>query len=105
MSRPANVRGFGSPFVKQKKKSGSKKLGLDHLDYESSNHRANDLRNAEELRFLRIQLSIAEREGKYSRARKLRRAINQHLEIGLYIRNSWCYGCNNVLHNCQCKDN
>jgi hypothetical protein len=103
--RPSGLRPWGSPFVKQKRKAGSQKLGLGHLDYESDNHRKNDQDNVEALHNLRVQLSIAEREGKYSKARKIRRAINHHLEIGIYLRNSWCYGCDNVLHNCHCKVN
>lgn len=84
---------------------GGKKLGLD-LDRigEDDNHAQRLADNTEDLRILRNQLSQAEREGKYSKSKKLRRAINEHLEVELYIRHSWCGGCKNVLHNCRCKE-
>ena len=101
--RPSGLRS-PNPFVRPKKKSGSQKLGLDTEKIETSyNHNARQKENLETLRFLRSELDWAERNGRYSKARKLRRLINQELEVGLYLTHSWCYGCNNVLHNCQCE--
>lgn len=100
--KPAGLRS-PNPFIRPKKKSGSQKLGLNHDDVDVSyNHRQADEDNRKALTSLRLQLIQAEGEGKYSKARKLRRAINKELEQGLYLTHSWCYGCQNVLHNCQC---
>lgn len=102
--RPASLRSTASPFMKRKDKGGSKKLELDydHLE-ESHNHRlASDL-NLAALTRLRRELREAEAMGAYSKAKKLRREINKQLEQGLYIQGTWCPGCNNYLHRCQCK--
>jgi hypothetical protein len=102
-SRPASIRSRQNPFVKAKKKAGSKKLGLDLEKIpESTNLREQILENAEELRWLRIEMVRAENDGRRSAAKKLRRQINQELEAQLYLHSSWCLGCNNVAHNCQC---
>lgn len=102
--RPASVRSTSSPFVKAKKKSGSKKLGLDmERITPPDQHLPTDAENNDALRNLRLQLIEAERGGKYSKAKKLRRAINQRLEVGLYLTHSWCQTCQNVLHNCTCR--
>jgi len=83
---------------------GGKKLGLD-LDRiaSSMNHRQRLAEVQETLHYLRLELCRAEREGRYSKAKKIRRAINGELEVELYLRHSWCGGCKNVLHNCICK--
>lgn len=103
--RPAGFRS-PNPFIQPKKKSGSQKLGLDLENLEpSNNHNQGLLDIGRMLHFLRRELVIAEVNGKYSKAKKLRRAINQQLEAELYIRHSWCGGCQNVLHNCICRTN
>jgi hypothetical protein len=103
MSRPASIRSSSSPFVRQKRKAGSQKLGLDMEKIDISyNHREADRENNLNLTYLRLELIAAERDGRYSKAKKLRRTINQALEQGLYLTHSWCQGCNNVLHNCNC---
>lgn len=104
MTRPAGLRSQGSPFVRQKKKGGGQKLGLDlERIVPSYNHKQREVDNLEALQFLRDELQLAETEGRYAKARKIRRLINQELEVNLYLRRSWCYGCDNVLHNCQCQ--
>ena len=86
--------------------NGGKKLGFNYDQMEpSNNHRQNDLDNGRDLQFYQGELIKAEREGRYSKARKLRRLINQCLEVNLYLRSSWCGGCMNYLHNCKCKGN
>lgn len=102
-TRPASLRPTGSPFTKQKRKAGSKKLGLDmeKIDF-SYSHKARMEENLDAQRLLRRQLQQAEAEGKYSKAKKLRRQINYYQEEGLYLTHSFCGGCLNVLHNCHC---
>jgi hypothetical protein len=79
-------------------------LGLDLDKLETSyNHNQRLQQVQDNLRFLRDELSQAEREGRWAKARKARRYINQELEVELWLRSSWCYGCLNVLHNCNCK--
>ena len=104
--RPASVRPTGSPFVKQKRKAGSKKLGLDmdRID-DSYNHKARIAENQDDMTHLRLQLISAEAHDRYSAAKRIRRELNRLLEESLYLTHSWCLGCNNVLHNCQCKAN
>ena len=103
MSRPAGLRSTSSPFRRERRKAGSQKLGLDMDRIELSNaHRTRMNENIDSLRFLRLQLSTAEQMGRYSKAKKLRREINQLLEEGLYLTHSFCGGCLNVLHNCHC---
>lgn len=105
MSQPAGLRSSSSPFVRQKRKSGGKKLGLDMTGIEPSyNHKERDASNHRILTRLRLELIQAEREGKHSKAKKVRRAINHMLEEGIYLTHSFCLGCNNVLHNCQCQN-
>jgi hypothetical protein len=101
--RPASIRSNSSPFVQQKRKAGSQKLGIDmeKIDF-SFNHKARDEENRDCLLTLRLQLQTAEQMGRYSKARKIRREINQLLEEGLYLTHSFCGGCLNVLHNCKC---
>lgn len=100
MTKPASLRAFR---IARGKKGGQKLgLDLDRID-PSYNHNQREAENLETLRYLREELNRAEAEGRHSRSKKIRRYINQELEVGLYIRNSWCYGCNNVRHNCQCK--
>jgi len=79
-------------------------LGLDmeRIDL-SYNHRAREAENREALTNLRLDLIDAEMNGRYSKAKKLRREINQLLEEGIYLTHSWCLGCDNVLHNCKCR--
>jgi hypothetical protein len=85
---------------------GGQKLGFDYDHVEpSNNHRQADLDNSRDLQFYQAELQRAEREGRWSRARKMRRIINQCLEINLYLRSSWCGGCMNYMHNCQCEVN
>lgn len=85
---------------------GGLKLGLDFTQIElSNNHKAHLRANTNQLAELRQALIWAERDGRYSAAKKLRRAINQHLEQELYLSHSWCGSCHQVLHNCQCKEN
>lgn len=74
---------------------------MEHIDL-SYNHRARAEENIEALQILRAQLRQAEANDQYSKARKLRRSINQYLEEGLYLNHSFCGGCLNVLHNCNC---
>jgi len=74
---------------------------MERIDL-SFNHQARAEENIETLRYLRSQLQLAEQNGRYSKARKLRREINQALEEGLYLTHSFCGGCLNVLHNCHC---
>lgn len=84
---------------------GGKKLGLDMERIPlSNNHKKMQARLDESLQELRLALIQAEREGRYSKAKKIRRSINLRLEIGLYLNHSWCGGCHNVLHNCTCKE-
>jgi len=84
--------------------AGGKKLGFDYTQVEPSiNHRQEDLDNSRMLRNLQDQLINAERMGRYSKARKLRRQINRCLEVNLYLRSSWCGGCMNYMHNCHCE--
>jgi HKD family nuclease len=81
---------------------GGKKLGLD-TEFRSNNHRGELERNTRYLENLRIALVRAERDGRYSAAKKIRREINKCQEVELLIRHSWCGGCFQVLHNCRCK--
>lgn len=103
--RPAGLR-QPNPFVKPKKRSGGKKLGLDLEKIKVTppdNYNAAMEEVSRTLRFLRRELLLAEEHRKWSKARKMRRWINEQLEIELYLRHSWCGGCRNVLHNCTCK--
>lgn len=80
------------------------KLGLDfnHIEL-SNNHQQRQKDNLEMLHFLRQELILAEQQDRWSKARKLRRLINQELEVGLYLTHSWCGGCYNVLSLCTCE--
>ena len=103
--RPAGLRS-PNPFVRQKKRSGGQKLGLDLERIEVTDNHNQWLADIQKMLYnLRRELVIAEANGRYSKAKKLRRFINQQLEAELYIRHSWCGGCKNVLHNCTCKVN
>ena len=103
MSRPASLRSTSSPFVRRKEKAGSKKLGIDMEKIDLSyNHRERAEENIDALRNLRLALIEAERDGRYAKAKKLRREINAHLEEGLYLNHSFCGSCLNVLHRCRC---
>lgn len=106
MSRPASLRSSASPFVRRKEKKGSEKLGLDwERVHESYNHRFENDMNLNTLQHLRRDLMEAEEvNGPHSsKARKIRRLINQELEQGLMIQATWCGGCRLVLHLCRCK--
>jgi hypothetical protein len=83
---------------------GGKKLGLDmeRIDF-SNNHNERLAEVGRLLEILRRELNLAQRDGRRSKEKKLRRMINQELEVELYLRHSWCGGCHNVLHNCTCK--
>lgn len=104
MSRPADLRSTASPFVRRTDKGGSKPLGLDfdHLD-PSNNHRFESQLNVQSLAQLRTELRLAEERRALSKAKKVRRQINQQLEQGLLIQATWCGGCGNYLHRCRCK--
>jgi hypothetical protein len=85
-------------------KVGGKKLGLDlERIAPSNNHNQRLAEVGENLELLRRELHISEAMGKRSKAKKIRRLINQELEVELYLRHSWCGGCHNVLHRCICK--
>jgi hypothetical protein len=101
-NRPAGLK-TTNPFIRPKKKAGSKKLGLD-LDkvQGTGSHRGRMADVQDNLRWLREDLSWAEREGRWSSARKIRRQINQELEVELYLRSSWCPECHQTFSNCQC---
>lgn len=104
MSQPAVWRRGSNPFIRAKKQTGSKKLGLDlEKLHPSDNLRQDHLENSRLQQFLTGELQQAEREGKYSKSKKIRRALNQALEEALWYHASWCQTCNNVLHNCICK--
>ena len=49
-----------------------------------------------------MTVQIATANGATSKARKAQRQLNQATEARLAIRVSWCQGCLNYLHNCQC---
>lgn len=102
MSRPAEFRTSRSPFVRRTDREG-KKLELDFEIIEfSNNHKLNAEMNLESLHDLRLQLVAAEKAGKHSKSKKIRREINRIMENQLYIEYSWCGGCLNYLHQCQC---
>jgi hypothetical protein len=104
MSRPAALRYQGNPFIQRKRQTGSKKLGLDFDRLNpSDNLRQDHLDNSRRQQVLTAELQRAEREGKYSKAKKMRRLLNQALEEALWLRSTWCQTCLNVLHNCKCE--
>lgn len=83
---------------------GGKKLGLDWDRVgRSDNHNQAINDHLNEMQTLRQLLVQAEREGKYSKAKKLRRQINHAQEVELMIRHTFCGACHQVLHNCQCE--
>jgi hypothetical protein len=83
---------------------GGKKVGLDWEQIQpSNNHRQANADNLRRLEFLRQELEEAERGGKYSKAKRMRRELNKELEVGLYLTHSWCGGCHRYLHLCKCK--
>jgi hypothetical protein len=101
-TRPASVKPQGSPFVKQKKKSGSKKLGLNWDKVEESyNHRLNIEITQRQLALLRSELIEAEAKG-MRKANRLRREINALTEQMLALQSTWCQGCMNYAHRCKC---
>jgi hypothetical protein len=105
--RPASVRSTSSPFVKQKRKAGSKPIEIPYDQMEESfNHRLESDLNIESLQRLRRELQAAEdRLGPTaSKTKKLRREINRQLEQGLYLQGTWCRGCLRVLHLCRCPN-
>jgi hypothetical protein len=69
----------------------------------SNNHRQEIINITDDLRNLTRLLRQKEQEGRWSKARKIRREINRLHEAELYITHSWCGGCKNYLHNCQCQ--
>lgn len=105
MSRPASVRPSSSPFVRQKRKAGSKPIEIDYdrMD-ESYNHRLENDLNYNSLQHLRRELQATEDQlgASSSKAKKIRREINRQLEQGLFIQATWCQGCLRVLHLCRC---
>lgn len=93
-----------NPFIVPKKKKGGRKLGLNLDKIEPSNNHKGDLEALiDNLRILRNNLVIAERMGRYSAAKKIRRKINEALEAELYIRNTWCPTCLRAGTQCICK--
>jgi len=104
MSRPAALRYTSNPFVQKRRETGSKKLGLDLDRMNPSDNLVQDhLDNSRRQQYFTAELQRAEREGKYSKAKKMRRLLNQALEEALWLRSTWCQSCLNVLHNCKCK--
>lgn len=105
MSRPASLRPQRA-FVGKNKKVGSQKLGIDWEKVQPSyNHRFENDMNLNTLQRLRRDLWEAEEVNgpQSSKARKIRRLINQELEQGLAIQTTWCGSCKQVLHRCRCK--
>lgn len=102
-TRPASVKPQGSPFVKQKKKSGSKKIGLNWDKVEESyNHKFNIEVTQRQLALLRQELIDAEANG-MRKANRLRREINALTEQMLALQTTWCQGCMNYAHRCRCE--
>jgi hypothetical protein len=104
MSRPASLRPSSSPILARQKQTGGKKLELDweHIEL-SNNHNANTDFNIMDLTHLRIQLVEAERLGKTSAVRKIRREISRIQENQLAIHATFCGGCGYYQHNCRCE--
>src|SRR4051812_11652482 len=103
MTRPASLRPQRA-FIGKNKKVGSKKLEIDFEKIDDSyNHRLNNDLNFETLSHLRQELIYAETNGRDSKAKKIRRQINQLLEEGLALQATWCGTCKQVLHRCRCK--
>ena len=100
--RPASIKSR-NPFIKPKRKAGRKKLGLDmeKIGQEGS-HRVRMEEVRDNLRWLREDLVWAEANDRYAAARKIRRQINQELEVELYLRSSWCPVCHRMFSGCQC---
>lgn len=104
MTRPSGLRPQSSPFVRRREKPGAKKVEIDWDKIDDSyNHRLNQQVNIMALKNLREDLIQAEADGRYSKARKIRREISQYLEANLALSATWCRGCLNYLHNCKCK--
>jgi hypothetical protein len=86
-------------------KPGSR-VELDHdLAGETllGNHAEDDHFNAMVAAGLHRTVQEAKARGKTSQASKAQRQLNGATEARLAIRVSWCPGCINYLHNCQCR--
>jgi hypothetical protein len=68
----------------------------------TGNHAADDHFNAMVASGLHLTVQLATAAGATSKARKAQRQLNNAVEARLAIRVSWCPGCLNYLHNCQC---
>lgn len=111
MSRPAGIRSHGSPFVRPAKKwPEGKKVNISDKVFEEEPGIYRNLQfeirdEQNEYHRLLRELQIAEREGKRSRAQKLRREINHSIELQLYLQNlAWCSSCRSSSGNCHCDD-
>jgi hypothetical protein len=111
MSRPAGIKQYRSPFVKPAKKwPEGKKVGLSEkvLEEEPGTYRnlQLEIRTASsEYIQLMVELREAQRRGKRSKVQKLKRLMNQHIDLELYLQNlAWCSSCRSSSGNCHCDD-
>jgi hypothetical protein len=86
---------------------GAKKLGLDWERVEDNlaytpHHKWTAVELTKTLRLRRQELQEAEEAGRMSKATKLRREINQLLEVDLALTHSTCPTCFRYLHRCKC---
>jgi len=86
---------------------GGKKLGLDWEKVEDNlaftpHHKWSEAELTKTLRLRRQELQQAEEAGRSSKAIKIRREINQLLEVDLAISHSTCPTCHLYLHRCKC---
>lgn len=84
---------------------GGKKLGLDWETAEEDLTNYHNYTREElllQLRNRRLDLLDAEAEGRESKAKKLRRRINQLQEAELALHRTWCPTCSLSLRDCKC---
>lgn len=100
---------MGKRAVKQGRtiKPGSKaEVRWDALEANevlSGQHNWDDVNAAQQLARSLPLLARLEEDGRYSKARKIRKEINLQEDARWAVRSSWCPTCLNVFHNCKCQ--
>ena len=106
MSQPAKVRDNRAKSKGRAIPPGPKaEVNWDFLernDYLTGRHNYDDAQAGTTLRAIGNQISELEAEGRYAKARRLRKEVNLATEAQFAVRSSWCPTCLNVFHNCQC---